>query len=156
MCGIAGILKFKGPPLTPNEKFLLKKMGHRLKNRGPDDEKIYQDQDQLAFIFRRLSIIDLEEGQQPLKDQKEQLIVMVNGEIYNYKQIKKDLTPNYPYKSASDCEVVIPLYQQKGLEFVKDLIGMFAIALWDKKKQCLILARDHLGVKPLFYTISSR
>lgn len=156
MCGIAGILQFKGAPLTSDDFINLKKMGHRLRYRGPDDEQIYQDGDQLAFIFRRLSIIDLKGGQQPMFDPSGQIVAMVNGEIYNYKDIKKNLTPDYPYRSHSDCEVILALYEKEGLNLVKHLIGMFAFALWDRSKGQLALVRDHLGVKPLFYTVTSK
>ena len=154
MCGITGILRFKGPPLNKETLPYLRGMGRRLRNRGPDDEQIFVDGDKVAFLFRRLSIIDLEGGRQPMTDRSDNVVVMVNGEIYNYQQIRQKHP--YPYKSHCDCEVILPLYLEKGERLVEDLIGMFAIALWDKREDKLFLIRDHLGIKPLFYTITPR
>lgn len=155
MCGITGILRFKGPPLTQKDLHSLKAMGWRLRNRGPDDEQIFVDEDKVAFLFRRLSIIDLEGGKQPMLDSTNQVALMVNGEIYNYQEIRKRY-PSYPFRSQCDSEVILPLYQKKQERLVEDLNGMFAIALWDKKEEKLFLIRDHFGVKPLFYTIDKK
>lgn len=154
MCGIAGILRFKGPPIQQGDLAALKKMGHRLRYRGPDDEQVYVDGEKVAFIFRRLSIMDLAQGGQPFVDSARQTCAMVNGEIYNYQALKAKL--NYPFKSHSDCEVILPLFRKKGAALVDDLVGMFAIALWDGKEDKLYLIRDHLGIKPLFYTITEK
>ncbi len=152
MCGIAGIIRFKGPKLTETrDKRILKKMGQRLRFRGPDDEALHFNSD-VAFLFRRLSIIDIEGGRQPFEDKR--LLAMCNGEIYNYEDLKKK--SDYPYQSKSDCEVILPLYEEKGKDFLKSLNGMFAIALWDKKRSQVILARDRLGIKPLFYAITKK
>ena len=149
---MAGILRFRGPPLNHQDILSLKAMGRRLRYRGPDDEQLWTDGDKVAFLFRRLSILDLEGGRQPMTDTTGQVSLMVNGEIYNYQDIRQKL--KYPFKSKCDSEVILPLYQNKKERLVEDLIGMFAIALWDKKEEKLFLIRDHLGIKPLYYTIT--
>lgn len=152
MCGIAGIIRFKGSPLVKRKELpTLKKMASTLRFRGPDDEEVVFDPE-VAFIFRRLSIIDIVGGRQPFETKR--LLVMCNGEIYNYKDLKKQ-NP-YPYTSQSDCEVILPLYENHGADFLTQLNGMFAIALWDKKKGQVVLARDRLGIKPLFYTVTKK
>lgn len=139
MSGLVGVISFKGPPLTKEDIHLLKKMGERLRFRAPFEDNIVQFDTKAAFLFRRLSA-----EKRLLKKEADQTFhLMVNGETHN---------PN----NQSNLESILPLYLQKGLDFVKELIGMYAISLWDSKKSQLILARDPLGIKPLFYAITSK
>lgn len=151
MCGIAGIYRFQGAPLREATHSILRSMGQRLRFRGPDDEKIYVDNKILGFVFRRLSIVDLNGGAQPFISMDGSVVVMVNGEIYNHKQLRSQEVPDYPFQSESDCEVILALYCKYGLDFLHLLNGMFAISIYDKNKKQLVLIRDRLGVKPLFY-----
>lgn len=155
MCGIAGIYRFQGSPLNEATQSILEKMGHRLRFRGPDDQKLYLDNKTLGFVFRRLSIVDLEGGAQPFRSADGSVTIMVNGEIYNHKLLRQQEVPDYPFQSDSDCEVVLALYCKYGLDFLHKLNGMFAISIYDKNKNQLILIRDRLGVKPLFYAKTS-
>ena len=121
---------------------------------GPDDAGIYlDDQFPLAFGFRRLSFLDLSEhGHQPMTDAQKQVVLIFNGEIYNYQEIKKELTEN-EFQSTSDTEVIIYAYLKWGLSCFSRFNGMFAIALFDKRVNKLFLARDHAGIKPLYYCL---
>lgn len=151
MCGISGIIRFKGSRLNKRDFSILKNIGDRLKNRGPDDEATFADND-VTFLFRRLSIIDLEGGRQPFQDAR--AVGMVNGEIYNYKSLKKKIS--YNFKSDSDGEVILPLWDERGESFLESLNGMFALAIYDKKKKQVLLARDRMGIKPLYYAITKK
>ncbi|MCK5305554.1 MAG: asparagine synthase (glutamine-hydrolyzing) [Candidatus Omnitrophica bacterium] len=150
MCGISGVVYSQ--PKSHSDKQLLKSMSDSLLHRGPDDEGIYEDQ--LAGLsFRRLSIISLDNGHQPLHNEDETIWAICNGEIYNYRDLKKDLSKrNHKFYSDSDCEVIPHLYEEYGENFVEKLNGMFALAIWDKKAGKLILARDRMGQKPLYYS----
>jgi len=144
MCGICGFYA------EPNID-LLKKMCHALKHRGPDDEGYYSDEC-VSLGMRRLSIIDLATGHQPLCNEDETKWVVFNGEIYNYPELRKLLEKKgHQFKTRSDTEVIVHLYEEFSLDFVKFLRGMFSIALWDKTDSKLILARDRVGKKPLYY-----
>lgn len=146
MCGIAGIqLQHDHKPDTA----VLDAFAQALYHRGPDDAGI-EIYGSTAFVHTRLSIIDLAHGHQPLKDEQ-QTSLIVNGEIYNYKELYVQLK-DYPFKTSSDCEPILPLYHRHGLKFVEHLRGMYAIALYDSQNQRLILARDPFGIKPLYYT----
>lgn len=156
MSGFAGIIRFKGPPLTPEDLDYLKKMSHRLRYRGPHHEKIVQYDSNAAFVFRSsLSLLPAIE-QPPIKGLSGNLCLMVSGEIFNHQSIKTKLTPDYAYKTPIGAEVVLPLYLKNGLDFASDLIGGYAISLWDNQKNRLILVRDPIGVKPLFYSITAK
>lgn len=128
-----------------------------LRHRGPDDEgvavyPIRDNGDRLVLGHRRLSIIDLEGGHQPLYSEDGDVAVVCNGEIYDYQRTRKDLeTRGHIFKTGSDNEVIVHLYEEYGFSFVDHLRGMFALALWDEKKKTLVLARDRLGVKPLYW-----
>lgn len=142
MCAINGF-NFK------NEA-LIRKMNETTRHRGPDGAGIFCD-DNISLGHNRLSIIDLSDaGKQPMWSQSGRFSIVFNGEIYNYREIKKELT-DYPFKSASDTEVILAAYERWGGECVKKLNGMFAFAVWDEQEQRLFLARDPLGVKPLYY-----
>ncbi len=151
MCGLGGIYKFQGQPLDKSVESIINTMSHRLRFRGPDEERQYHETGTIALFFRRLAIMDLQSGSQPFISSDGNVVVMVNGEIYNHQQLRRNLTPDYAYKSQSDCEVILALYLTYGLNFLKHLNGMFAISIYDKSQQQLILIRDRLGIKPIFY-----
>ena len=147
MCGINGYYNPKG--VTENK---IKLMNDALRHRGPDDSGIFVDQDHTVGLgHRRLSIIDLSGGHQPLSNEDDSLWIVFNGEIYNYKELKIKLEDRHRFKTNSDTEVILHLYEDKGEKCLKYLRGMFAFAIYDVKKKKLFLARDHLGQKPLYY-----
>ncbi|MEW8349776.1 MAG: asparagine synthase (glutamine-hydrolyzing) [Candidatus Thiodiazotropha taylori] len=147
MCGFAGIVKFSGDNICSDE--ILKSMGHALRFRGPDEETLYRDGD-LAFVFRRLSIVDIEGGTQPIWNEDRSIFVAVNGEIYNHLSLRKELSENRIFSTNSDSEIVLHLYEEFGLDAFAKLNGMFAIAIWDCNRKELILCRDRVGIKPLY------
>jgi asparagine synthase (glutamine-hydrolysing) len=149
MCGIAGIVT--SGRLGEGDSELLKRMTRALVHRGPDGEGFYLDE-QAALGHRRLSIIDLDSGKQPMCNEDESVWVVFNGEIYNYLDLRKDLIARgHKFKTESDTEVIVHLYEEVGEKFSESLRGMFAIALWDKKRRRLVLSRDRIGKKPLYY-----
>ncbi|GAB6886739.1 asparagine synthase (glutamine-hydrolyzing) [Desulfothermus okinawensis JCM 13304] len=153
MCGIAGFLDFRGID-KDKSKGLLKSMVNTLIHRGPDEEGYYLDQF-VALGHRRLSIIDLESGNQPMVELNKAVIVF-NGEIYNFKQVRCELESlGYSFSTNSDTEVILKSYLQWGVECLNRLNGMFAFAIWDIEKKILFLARDRIGKKPLYYTNSN-
>lgn len=149
MCGIAG---FSSKISTrPVERQSIQKMIDTLIHRGPDGEGIWINQ-HFGFGMRRLSIIDLEAGDQPISNEDESLSIVCNGEIYNYIELRSDLAKRgHRFKTHTDIEVILHLYEDHGLDSVQYLRGMFAFALWDKNLQRLMLARDRLGIKPLVF-----
>jgi asparagine synthase (glutamine-hydrolysing) len=148
MCGICGIYNFDRQ-LVDEE--ILRKMNHTLIHRGPDGEGYYIDKN-IGLGHRRLSIIDLERGKQPMGNEDGSIQVVFNGEIYNFPELKKDLeAKGYHFRTRSDTETIIYGYEEWGEDFVQELRGMFAIALWDSRKQKLLLLRDRIGKKPLYY-----
>ena len=157
MCGICGKLQFNP---TPIDARLLRKMCRSLSCRGPDDEGIYVSHPEnpgtcsVGLGHRRLSIIDLSPAaHQPMCNEDESLIITYNGEIYNYKELRDDLIKKgHVFKSHTDTETIIHLYEEKGVECVHDLRGMFAFAIWDENARRLFCARDRAGKKPLVYT----
>jgi len=150
MCGICGIYNYSEPN-RPADPTLIKAMMQAMLSRGPDDEGTHI-QGGLGLGFRRLSIVDLSGGHQPLSDEAGSLWLVLNGEIYNYPQLKKELiNRGHKFKTASDAEAVLHLYQDHGPELLSKLEGMFAFALWDSEKRRLMLARDRTGIKPLYY-----
>jgi len=155
MCGIAGFFNRDGKPVGQDDARTLASMGDQIAHRGPDDEQI-EWSDGLGMVFRRLSIVDLEGGRQPLRNEDGSLILMVNGEIYNHEELRHGLKETHHFTSESDCEIVLHLYEEMGLDFLEKLNGMFALMLWDRPRQRLILARDRLGIKPLYYSLSDR
>jgi asparagine synthase (glutamine-hydrolysing) len=153
MCGFAGILKRQGRLVRQEIEATLRAMGQQITYRGPDDEQLYCD-DAIGLSFHRLSIVDVQQGQQPLFNEDRSLVLVVNGEIYNHQALKSQLKSAHHFRSQSDCEIILHLYEEMGIEFLKHLNGMFALLLWDKRAKILIAARDRLGIKPLYYTIS--
>ncbi len=155
MCGIAGYWSRGG--LRNDHRKNLTDMIDTLHHRGPDGKSMYLDnRNGIAMGHTRLSIIDLETGEQPLISRRKNLILTVNGEFYNYKRIRADLVlEGSEFKTKSDSEIVFDLYNKYGLDFVEYLRGEFAFCLFDIEKQRLILVRDRFGIKPLFYHYSN-
>ncbi len=150
MCGIAGVYD-PHHQLTTTEA-LLETMTQAFANRGPDDEG-YHVAPGLGFGFRRLAIIDLRNGNQPMFSADRSLVCICNGEIFNYKELRAELiAKGHRFETECDVEVLIPLYQEHGADFVKRLNGQFALALYDAGRERLLLARDQAGITPLFYT----
>ena len=154
MCGICGIFDFKGAPV---DRDLLARMTSTIRHRGPDGEGFYV-QGPIGLGHRRLSIIDLEGGAQPITNEDGTLQIIFNGEIYNFIELREELkAKGHIFKTRSDTEVILHGYEEWGLECVQRFNGIFAFALWDSKRKRLFLARDHLGVKPLYYaTVGDR
>ena len=147
MCGIYGIYSGDGPRL---DAAILKPMDTSMVHRGPDDTGHYIG-DGIAMGMRRLSIIDLEGGHQPIANEDRSVFVVCNGEIYNYRELREELKRNgHTFSTGSDTEVLVHLYEQFGDDFVEHLSGMFGFALWDSKHRRLLIARDRLGIKPLY------
>ncbi|OCC15597.1 Asparagine synthetase (glutamine-hydrolyzing) [Dissulfuribacter thermophilus] len=147
MCGIGGVL-WKSQPATKKD---LETIGSLIKHRGPDEHGIFL-RDNLGLIHSRLSIIDLKGGRQPLCADNPNIVLIANGEIYNFKEIREQLNlRGRDTCTLSDCEVIIHAYLEFGLDFIQKIAGMFAFALWDGEKRRLLLGRDRLGIKPLYY-----
>lgn len=144
MCGINGIIT-----RSKDKEKLIKKMNDKIIHRGPNAEGIYTDE-YLALGHRRLSIIDLSGGNQPIYNEDESILIIYNGETYNYKELKNELK-EYTFKTESDTEVILHGYEKWGYDVVKKLRGMFAFCIYDKNKKELFIARDHFGIKPLYY-----
>ena len=149
MCGICGLLEFESKREVSTD--LVRRMSDTLRHRGPDDEGI-QVGPGIGFGFRRLSIIDLSGGHQPLANEDGSVWVMLNGEIYNYAELRQELESHgHRFATHSDTETIVHLYEDYGEGCFARLRGMFAIALWDSRQRKLLLARDRLGKKPLYY-----
>jgi asparagine synthase (glutamine-hydrolysing) len=154
MCGIYGILALSGA--QQYERATLRAMGDAIVHRGPDDEGSYAD-GPLLLGMRRLSIIDVAGGHQPLTNEDGSVVVVCNGEIYNYRELRKQLeAQGHRFATHSDTEVIAHLYEERGDDFLAALDGMFGLALWDRKRQRLVVARDPLGIKPLYYRLNER
>ena len=152
MCGICGIYNFDNSLV---DSHTLNRMNNSMHLRGPDDYGVYFD-DYFGMAMRRLSIIDLEHGHQPISNSDNTIHVVFNGEIYNYIELRSSLKKKgYIFKTESDTEVLIFLYEEYGLDAVNYLTGMFVFSIWDEKEKRLWIARDHLGVKPLVYFINN-
>ena len=147
MCGIVGVfdLKINYAELKP----VVLKMSNKLRHRGPDWSGIYCSE-KAILAHERLSIVDPESGGQPLTSTDGNLILSVNGEIYNHKELRKKYENGYEFRTHSDCEVILPLYRDKGPSFIEEMNGIFAFALYDREKDCYLIARDHIGIVPLY------
>ncbi len=154
MCGICGILNFNTGD-SPNEA-LLDEMCHSIRHRGPDDQGVFINGN-VGLGVQRLAIIDIAGGHQPIPNEDNSVVVAFNGEVYNYQQLRRDLTAKgHRFKSSSDTEVIVHLYEEFGEDCPTKLNGIFAFAVWDAREQTLFIARDHLGVKPLYYFVDDR
>lgn len=149
MCGITGLVHFnKERKIRPG---VLKNMSDSVYHRGPDDEGLYIDQN-VGLGFRRLSIIDLKSGHQPMSNQNNSIYIVFNGEIYNYSEQRNILIQKgYLFKTATDTEVILHLYEEYGVDCLQYLRGMFAFAIWDSNKKQMLCARDRFGIKPFYY-----
>jgi len=148
MCGIYGVLELR-ENRRPGEE-ILSRMGNMMVHRGPDDQGGYSGNG-IVLGMRRLSIIDVQGGHQPIGNEDNSIQVVCNGEIYNFKELRTQLEDRgHVFGCDSDTEAIVHLYEEVGLDFVSRLRGMFAIALWDVRRCRLVLARDRLGKKPLY------
>lgn len=150
MCGICGIFDRSGNPI---DSALLERMTKILNHRGPDGEGYFLHKE-IGLGHRRLSIIDVEGGTQPIFNEDETLQIVFNGEIYNFIELRNELKSfSHQFRTLSDTEVIVHAYEQWGADCLKHFNGMFSFAIWDKNKHELFLARDHLGIKPLYYSL---
>jgi asparagine synthase (glutamine-hydrolysing) len=147
MCGIIGVFDLKQDyrELRPQVLAMSKKIRHR----GPDWSGIFSCE-KAILAHERLAIVDPVSGAQPLTSEDGNLILTVNGEIYNHIELRKRLKKEYPFKTKSDCEVILALYNEQGENFINELSGIFAFALYDRKNDCYLIARDHMGIVPLY------
>lgn len=150
MCGICGIFESNGEQIV--QRATLKSMADTIRHRGPDDDGFYTCGG-VGLAHRRLSIIDLEGGHQPLANEDESVWIVFNGEIYNFEELnRRYLSTGHTFRTRSDTETIVHLYEELGEECFAQLRGMFALALWDGRRKRLVIARDRLGKKPLFYS----
>lgn len=153
MCGIYGILALDG--VRKHEREVLGRMGDAIIHRGPDDSGAFAD-GELLLGMRRLSIIDVAGGHQPIASEDGQVVVVCNGEIYNFMDLRRNLeAAGHSFSTRSDSEVAVHAYEEYGTAFLERLDGMFGLALWDRRRRRLIVARDAIGIKPLYYRIDS-
>src|SRR4030042_480237 len=144
MCGICG---FTGSP----DENVLKRMTALIIHRGPDEDGYYADGN-INLGMRRLSIIDVTTGHQPIHNEDRSIWIVFNGEIYNFQELKKELEgKGHKFKGRSDTEVILHSYEQWGEDCLQKFNGMFAFAIWDEKKKQIFIARDRVGIKPLYY-----
>src|SRR5215471_14187675 len=154
MCGICGI--FEPGRETAIDCATLKAMADSMTHRGPDDEGFYSNPG-IGLGFRRLSIIDVQGGHQPLSNEDGKIWIAFNGEVYNFEELnQRYLTTGHRFRTRSDTETIVHLYEELGDACFAQLRGMFAIALWDGRRKKLLLARDRVGKKPLFYCWDGR
>ena len=156
MCGICGVYEYSAAVPAVSES-LIERMRDTMPHRGPDDAGVYVTADRrLGFGHRRLAIVDLSPaGHNPMPNEDRTVWITFNGEIYNHETLRRGLLEKgHTYRSRTDTETILHLYEERGLDFVHDLEGDFAIALWDANKKRLVLARDRIGVKPLYYAAS--
>ncbi|WP_233897018.1 asparagine synthase B [Tenacibaculum piscium] len=147
MCGIVCAFDLKQPSDSLRPQVL--EMAKKIRHRGPDWSGVYSD-DKVIMAHERLAIVDPASGQQPLFSADKKLILAANGEIYNHRELAKNLTTSYEFQTASDCEVILALYKEKGVDFLDDLNGIFGFALYDVEKDEYFIARDHMGIIPLY------
>ncbi|MCK4754435.1 MAG: asparagine synthase B, partial [Calditrichia bacterium] len=147
MCSVLGILDIKSDIDQLRKQAL--QMSKSQRHRGPDWSGIYVN-DKAILAHERLAIVDIDNGAQPLFSKDRNLVLSINGEIYNHKDLEKNLTKPYDFQTDSDCEVINALYQEKGANFLKDLNGIFAFVLYDNKTESYLVARDHIGICPLY------
>src|SRR6266851_4538587 len=148
MCGIAGIVSLEGKPVFERE---LRDMCSAISHRGPDDEGYYIETG-VGLGMRRLSIIDLDSGRQPIRNEDGSVWVVFNGEIYNFRELRRELEGcGHVFSTRTDTETIVHLYEEYGRHCVDHMRGMFAFALWDQRTRQLLLARDRVGIKPLYY-----
>ena len=147
MCGIACAFDLKQNSEVLRPKVL--EMARRIRHRGPDWSGIYSSSNAI-LAHERLGIVDPKSGKQPIYSDDKSLVLAANGEIYNHRALREDIGDNYVFSTGSDCEVILALYKLKGINFIDDLNGMFAFALYDEEKNTFLIARDHMGIIPLY------
>lgn len=147
MCGIIGIFQIKQQSNALRQKAL--KMSHKLRHRGPDWSGIYVGGSAI-LAHERLAIVDPQSGKQPLYSPDRKQVLAVNGEIYNHRELRSRYNSNYEFQTGSDCEVILALYKEKGIHFLDELNGIFAFALYDEERDEYLIARDHMGIIPLY------
>jgi len=147
MCSIFGVLDLKTDPSELRKKAL--ELSRLMRHRGPDWSGVYAD-DHAILAHERLSIVDVNNGAQPLYNAAHTHVLAVNGEIYNHQALRAELSDRYEFQTDSDCEVILALYQEKGIDFLDDLQGMFAFILYDSVKNTYLIGRDHIGIIPLY------
>ena len=147
MCGIVGVFDLKTDPKDLRTQVL--EMSKKIRHRGPDWSGIYCGE-KAILAHERLAIVDPKSGQQPLYSKDKKLILAVNGEIYNHLELRKKLEGSYEFQTESDCEVILALYREKGPNFIEDLNGIFAFALYDVEEDAYLIARDHMGIIPMY------
>jgi asparagine synthase (glutamine-hydrolyzing) len=152
MCGIAGWINLENKT-SQNGEAVLHRMCERMKHRGPDSEGLWLDE-RVALGMRRLSIIDLATGEQPVFSEDKQIVVVMNGELYNFREVRAELEKRgHKFETNTDTEILPHLYEEYGEAMLEHINGMFAFALWDRRKEKLLIARDRFGEKPLFYGV---
>src|SRR6266404_4207719 len=149
MCGIVGIVNLN--PRETVDEARLKGMRDVLRHRGPDGEGLWVD-GPVGLGMRRLAIVDVDGGHQPMANEDESVWIVYNGEIYNHAALRPELERRgYSYRTRSDTETILHLYEEEGERCVERLQGMFSFAVWDRARRRILLARDRLGIKPLYY-----
>lgn len=147
MCGFVGMFDLKVDSQGLRNQVL--RMSKKIRHRGPDWSGIYCGE-KAILAHERLSIVDVESGSQPLYSKDKKLVLAVNGEIYNHQEIRENYGHKYPFLTKSDCEVILPLYREKGIHFLEEISGIFAFALYDIEQDSYLIARDHMGIIPLY------
>tara|TARA_B100000683_G_scaffold254666_1_gene273485 strand:+ start:799 stop:2460 length:1662 start_codon:yes stop_codon:yes gene_type:complete len=147
MCGIVGAFNINQNSSTLRNQVL--DMSRKIRHRGPDWSGIYSS-DNAILAHERLGIVDPSSGNQPIFSADRKRILAANGEIYNHREIRGELAENYPFQTGSDCEVILAMYEEKGIHFLNDLNGIFAFALYDEEQENFLIARDHMGIIPLY------
>ena len=148
MCSILGILDIKTDPSQLRSMAI--EMSKKLRHRGPDWSGVYAS-DKAILVHERLAIVGVDSGAQPLYNPEKNNILAVNGEIYNHKELRKNLNIDFQFETESDCEIILALYKEKGVNFLDDLNGIFAFCLYDEEKDKYLIGRDHIGIIPLYY-----
>ena len=147
MCGIAGVIN----PEIKEKDGVIREMVSRIFHRGPDEDGFFIDEN-VALGMRRLSIIDLSTGKQPITSADDKTLIFLNGEIYNYKELKRDLeSKGYKFKTQTDTEVILHMFEEYGENMLLKLRGMFAFSIYNKETRDIFIARDFFGIKPLYY-----
>ncbi|MFE2205071.1 asparagine synthase (glutamine-hydrolyzing) [Streptomyces rubiginosohelvolus] len=149
MCGLAGIAAI-GRELDATADALIERMGSAVEHRGPDAYRTFRE-GPVALGFRRLALVGPNSGDQPLFSADEQVVLIANGEVYNHRDLERRLGGGLQLRTASDCEILAHLYARNGLQFLDEANGMYAVALWDRRANRLLLGRDRFGIKPLYY-----
>ena len=147
MCGIVGVFNFEGTNDSLRNQAL--DMSRKIRHRGPDWSGIYSSNN-VILAHERLGIVDPASGKQPILSKDKKTILAANGEIYNHRLLREKLDSSYEFQTGSDCEIILALYQKKGIDFLNKLNGIFAFALYDEKNQQFLIARDHMGIIPLY------